>query len=153
MAELLEEMVYGRDRMTRRDFVAGIVGGIIAAANARKLQAIADHPVGHERIPHAVQFSTLMDAYNSCVWGKQTPDLLMVSKRVYQQILEAMRTQERWFAICPRPYEKESSHLLQFCGAGIQPSEYVPDDTVIIRTTTDPMNPHCNRIIKLRDMA
>ena len=85
-----------------------------------------------------------MDAYYECCFGKDHPDKICVSKQNYAIIVERMDLMSR-----DQYHQDKPIAGLKFLDAAVVPSEYVPEDTIVMINSNHPTDPRLNRIVKL----
>ena len=131
--------------MNRRDFISSIVGAITGGFALKQIPAIAAPKLE----PNALTFSKLMEAYDSCRFGKAEPDILAVSPTTYAEIMDLIGPIYRYTG----PLDMDRPYSIKLLSMDVIPSPYVQRDTIQFISRSDELNPHINKTFRLSELA
>ena len=128
--------------ISRRGFIASIAAAVTGAAILPELIPIPPSPVKHA--PGSLTLAALQEAYMSCQYGGDEPDLIWVSPQTYSEIVSRIEVMQRFT-------QKHDSGVTGLCfnGAIISASQYMRDDQLWVTNSKNPLNPHLNQLIEL----
>ncbi len=109
-------------KVSRRGFIASIAAAVVGAAVAPEIIPIPAKPkVG------GITYAALEEAYRSCQYGREEPDLICVSPRTYSEIVSRIEVMQRF----------------------TQKHESGVTGQLWITNSKNPLNPHLNQLIEL----
>jgi hypothetical protein len=128
--------------LSRRRFLSSVAAAVTGAAIAPELikPALKPSPKG------SLSYAALQEAYSECWYGRDEPDLHIVSPGTYSEILAMFEVGQRYMGEHP-----SGIRGLTFKGATIGVSKYMKDNQVWVQNTNHPLNPHLNGMFDLRD--
>ena len=114
-------------KLSRRAFVSGLVAAITGATIAPGLIKPATKPAPRG----SISFASLHEAYMNCCYGKDFPDLMLVSPATYGEILRLLHIRHRFMQV----NESTGIRGLAFNGATLGVSREMKDNQVWVQNT------------------